>query len=415
MSHDTSEAVEEVDRLLRGEMARLDIEEHASPSQVQFRQFVGKMASELQEREMRIRALEEMAAFSTEELTRLRRTLTRQYDDVGETLEALQNAVSVFRDAAAQGDEAALSEALTMARQRFNLQLSAEWFEAPLPDDSGGIEAASSIRQLHQNLVSLSRSLADLVMEASTLATSRKELELAGAVQHMLVPPEAGVDVPGARIHSWFQPAAQCGGDWWTAHELADQRGLVAVGDVTGHGAPSAIITGAVKGACDLARLGMRGELQPSHLMRMLNRVIAEAARGEYMMTGIALTLQREAPQVVLTNAGHQPPWLVRRGEIQVVQGVREPPLGAQAAFPYSEITLHASSGDLIVLMTDGITEAENEQGQELGEREVRALCEKHAQLGAEGVRDMIRDAVLAHIGSRPPADDITLVVIEVA
>ena len=373
------------------------------------------MGEELHDREMRIRALEEMAAFSTEELTKLRRNLTRQYNDVGETLETLRDAVSVFRDAAAEGDDAALTEALKMARQRFNLQLSAEWFEAPIGDESAGLEAASSIRQLQQNLVALSRSLADLVLEASTLAASRKELELAGAVQHMLVPPEGGVEVPGARIHSWFQPAAQCGGDWWTAHELANERGLVAVGDVTGHGAPSAIITGAVKGACDLARMGMRGDLRPSQLMRMLNRVIAEAARGEYMMTGIALTFQPEAPQIVLTNAGHQPPWLIQRGEAQVVQGVREPPLGAQVAYPYTEVSLQADKGDLLVLLTDGITEAENEHGHELGERAVRALCERYAPLGAEGVRNKVRDAVLQHCGGRLPADDITLVVIEIA
>ena len=255
------------------------------------------IGGELRDREQRIEALEEVAAYSTEELTRMRRTLTRQYQGLGENLELLRDAVSVFRDATQQGDESAVAEALKLARQRFNLQLSAEWLDAGDPDvDAEEDLTASSIRAVHSGLRALSKALADLVSEANAMASSRKELELAGAVQHMLVPPPQQITVPGARLFSWFQPAAQCGGDWWTAHDLNEDRGLVVVGDVTGHGAPSAIITGAVKGSCDLARMGMRGTLRPSQLMRMLNRVIVEAARGEYMMTGVALTLQTAAP-----------------------------------------------------------------------------------------------------------------------
>ncbi|HHO52854.1 MAG TPA: hypothetical protein ENK18_18750 [Deltaproteobacteria bacterium] len=411
MTHEAPPAAERIHALIRTQLDLLNLS-GSTPSPDQWQIFLARIESELSDRELRIEALEEVAAYSTEELTRMRLSLTRQYKDLGETLEVLREAVSVFRDAAAEGDNEALATALRAAQQRFNLQLSAEWFE---PAEASELDlAASSVRVLHTGLVALSQAIADLVQETSTMASGRKELELAGAVQHMLVPPSSGVSVPGARIHAWFQPADQCGGDWWTAHELTPERGLVVVGDVTGHGAPSAIITGAVKGACDLARMGMRGGLRPSQLMRMLNRVIAEAARGEYMMTGVALTLQPVAPRVQLTNAGHQPPWLIRRGEVTVVQGVREPPLGAQAAVSYTELNLHAEPGDLIVLLTDGITEAENEKGQELGDKHVRALCEQHANLGAEAIRDKIQQTVLHHCGSRPPSDDITLVVIEV-
>lgn len=411
MTHEAPPPSERINALIRTQLDLLNLV-GAAPSPDQWQLFLARIESELSDREMRIEALEEVAAYSTEELTRMRLSLTRQYKDLGETLEVLREAVSVFRDAAAQGDDEAMATALRAAQQRFNLQLSAEWFE---PAEASELDlAASSVRVLHTGLVALSQAIADLVQETSTMAAGRKELELAGAVQHMLVPPSSGVSVPGAHIHAWFQPAAQCGGDWWTAHELTPERGLVVVGDVTGHGAPSAIITGAVKGACDLARMGMRGGLRPSQLMRMLNRVIGEAARSEYMMTGVALTLQPTAPRIQLTNAGHQPPWLIRGGEVTVVQGVREPPLGAQAAVNYTELNLHAEPGDLVVLLTDGITEAENEKGQELGEKSVRALCEQHADLGAEAIRDKIRQAVLHHCGTRAPSDDITLVVIEV-
>ncbi len=398
--------------LLQHHLDKLGVVTHPDPAQ--WRSLLERVAADIEARDRKVHALEEVAASSTEELLRLRQIQARQYRDLEEMLEVLANGVAVFREAVA-GDQGALTQALDIARHRFSLHLNAEWCEGDIPEDTADLDmAGSSVRALQISLKNLSGAIADLVQQATTMASSRKELELAGAVQQMLVPP-ASVEIPGARIHSWFQPAAHCGGDWWTAHPITADSGLMVIGDVTGHGAPSAIITGAVKGACDLARMGMRGALRPSQLLRMLNRVIAEAARGEYMMTSIAMTVRRGGePRVLLTNAGHRPPWLIRNGKLTVVQGTREPPLGAQVAVQYTELSVHAQPGDVLVLLTDGIPEAEDANGSELGERALRALCERHADLGAEGLRDKVREAVNQHVGSHAQLDDISLIVFEI-
>jgi sigma-B regulation protein RsbU (phosphoserine phosphatase) len=183
------------------------------------------------------------------------------------------------------------------------------------------------------------------------------------------------------------------------------------LGDVTGHGAPSAIITGAVKGACDLARMGMREQLRPSQLLRMLNRVIHESSKGEYIMTGVAIRVAAGGGTGLVTNAGHRPPLIVRGSQVTVLQSVRDPPLGSTEAHPYGESEFRCAIGDLIVMYTDGIPETESPAGAELGEKALRQVCQESAGSGARGLRDRIREVVLQHRGDRRQSDDICLVV----
>ncbi|MEQ1503390.1 MAG: PP2C family protein-serine/threonine phosphatase [Myxococcota bacterium] len=402
----------DVGSLLKNEIERMGLRD-GPPDPESWRIFLRKMDTLLIERESRIETLEELAAYSTGELSRVRQTLARGYADVVEMLDVMTRAVRVFQTAA-NSRQASLEDALRAARHQFSVQLNATWFSHPIPEDTADFEmAASSMQTLHQSLRNLGRVMTELVEEAASAATGRKELELAGAVQKMLVPPEQ-VSIPGLNLYSWFQPAAHCGGDWWSAHALSERDGMVIVGDVTGHGAPSAIITGAVKGACDLARMGMRGALRPGQLMRMLNRVIHESARGEYMMTGVVVRISAGGGRGVVANAGHRPPLIVRGGQVQVLQGVRDPPLGSAEGSTYSELEFAANPGDLLVLYTDGIPETEAADGTELGEKALRALALEGSVRGARALRDHVRSTVLAHRADRPQRDDICLVVAEI-
>jgi serine phosphatase RsbU (regulator of sigma subunit) len=395
--------------VLRAEIERLGLQ-GGPPDLAGWRTFLRQVEVLLEEREVRIETLEELAAYSTGELSRVRQHLARSVDDVHEIIIVLSDALRVFQDAA-RGKGGRLDEALKLARTKFSLQLGATWLDHPIPDNTADLEmATSSLRSLQSSLKGLARQIADLVEDAAAAAEGRKELELAGTMQKMLVPPEV-VTIPGLKLHSWFQPVAHCGGDWWSAHALTENDGLVVLGDVTGHGAPSAILTGAVKGACDLARMGMRGALQPAQLMRMLNRVILESARGEYMMTCAAVRVVAGGGRFVVSNAGHRPPLLVRNGQVVVLQAVRDPPLGATESHGFGEQEYPCSAGDLIVLYTDGIPETDNREGVEIGERLLRTVAQEAGRRGAKAMRDQIRALVERHRGDRPQRDDICLVV----
>lgn len=348
------------------------------------------------------------------ELASLRADTAHHHSHLGTVLGEVTRTLGVFQEAI-QGDADAQERALDLARRRFSLQLNASWSDdgVGIPEDTAALQAmdGTSLRELQQGLRDLGKALSQLVAMAREVGATQQQLELAGSVQMMLVPgPE--LSLPNVKVWSWFEPATECGGDWWTGSALGPDASLVVVGDVTGHGAPAAIIAGTTKGACDLARMGMRTGLQAHQLMRMLNRVIIESAHGHYMMTGLAIKIVGRS--VWVANAGHPSPYLVRGGEVTPLATLGEPPLGAEAVFAYSEHHGTLEAGDMIVAYTDGVTEAEDANGRQLGERALRAVVASAAAEGPERLVEAVRKAVGAHQGRAPQADDISFVVIHV-
>ncbi len=318
-------------------------------------------------------------------------------------VEELTRAVGAVDLAAQRNDQQAVVNAVALAGPGFGWPAEPT-VAAPVPD---------SVRALWRQVGHLAQAIESLTRLTVPIWASHDELVRAGEVQQKLVPPSE-VEVPGALVHSWWQPAGACGGDWWFSQALSDRRGLVVLGDVTGHGAPAALVTAVIRGACDLARMGMRSSLQPSQLLRMLNRVVIEAAHHDFMSTSIALTTESGAP-LVLANAGHRAPLLLSEGHWQLVQSDREPPLGSQPAVAYADLTVPVAPGDRLVVFTDGVPEAEDAQGHQLGERAIRQVCEQRSDdpSGAR-LRDQLARLVTEHVRPLRTRDDATILVIDI-
>ena len=99
-----------------------------------------------------------------------------------------------------------------------------------------------------------------------------QELEVAKAIQETLVPSDAPVHKHTLTFAGFYEPAAQTGGDWWTWAELTGGKILVVIGDVTGHGIPSAMITAAAKAACDVARHVHNDDVTVTRLLEIMNQ-----------------------------------------------------------------------------------------------------------------------------------------------
>ncbi len=173
-----------------------------------------------------------------------------------------------------------------------------------------------------------------LLHDTAEKASLKKQLEVARAVQQMLVPSEDVIERRPCGSPAHFQPAAECGGDWWTFHDLPDGRLLTVVGDVTGHGISSAIITGAAKAACDVVRTFAREQLSPAQLLRVMNCSIFEAGQQKFLMTCAACIFDPAAGSLTLANAGHPFPYLVRNNAIRQLAAQGEP-LGAASSAEY--------------------------------------------------------------------------------
>ena len=336
-----------------------------------------------------------------------------QYDRMNEVLDGLAAAVDEFRGVGA----AAFTERqqlLQAARTRFSIQLSALLSEEDLHlDTQTGSSLSSSMCRFRDNLRAVATRMAALVEQTIADSSLRKELELAGAVQGMLVSNNDGTRFSGLKAYSWYQPAEQCAGDLWFIESLGEGDVMTVLGDATGHGAPAALVASLVKGACDLARLGMRGSLQPFQLLRMLNRVMAESVRGEYLMTCIVLRYHAKEQTLGYANAGHGAMWLLRDGQIRSLAGAGDPPLGARGVYRYEEQTIQLQRGDRLILFTDGIPESEGADGTEFGERRLRQAVADADGNGCAAIIDNVRKSLHDHLQGRHALDDLTMVCLE--
>jgi serine phosphatase RsbU (regulator of sigma subunit) len=257
---------------------------------------------------------------------------------------------------------------------------------------------------------------ARMAQQAASRANVAREVELAATVQAQLLPnkgPHQHGDL--TVVGSWL-PATRCAGDFWGVYPLEQGRVLVAIGDVTGHGVASAMVTAAATAACDvIVRRHMR-DLDLGGFVSSLDAAIRKVGGGDLSMTCFATILDPEHKKLSYVSCGHTTPYVCRHGErgvgITALVG-RGNPLGTGLLKPpkISERTLDA--GDLIVWYTDGLIDAQSPQGEAFGDRRLQHMLKRldRASLAAVAVHDVIHAGIAAHRGGRPRNDDETLVV----
>jgi hypothetical protein len=201
----------------------------------------------------------------------------------------------------------------------------------------------------------------------------RQEIEQARMVQQVLIP-KALPSVPGFTLESEYRPAQRVGGDFFQiiAHPT-DGSVLIVVGDVTGHGLQAGMLVALIVGAI---RNQTETNFDPLPMVQSLNRRLC--GRGQAYATGLALRITADG-EATLANAGHLAPYL--NGKELPMEGSL--PLGMldSAEFPLVQFQIHEN--DRLVLMSDGVAEARNEDGHLFGFERVDALLE-HSTTAAE-------------------------------
>ncbi len=279
------------------------------------------------------------------------------------------------------------------------------------------VTSTDEIGLLGENFNYMADQLVVLLRQTAEKATMEKELEVARTIQETLVPNNDTVDRQFVKLAGYFQPASQCGGDWWTYHDLVGGKVLVVIGDVTGHGVPSAMITAAAKAACDVARAVNNDDLSCTQLLEIMNKAIFESAKRKFVMTCFASILDPKARTITFANAGHNFPYLYRitdgKGEFGSLM-TRGNRLGDLAESKYASKTQDILPGDLLVWYTDGIVECESDKGEEYGEKRFRASIRRAAHLEPAEIREQVIGASMQFFGDRPRKDDITMVIARV-
>jgi serine phosphatase RsbU (regulator of sigma subunit) len=277
------------------------------------------------------------------------------------------------------------------------------------------VTSSDEIGLLGENFNFMADQIEILLQQTAEKARIEQELEVAKTIQETLVPRPEPVRMETLTFAGYYQPAAQTGGDWWTWADLGGGKVLVVIGDVTGHGVPSAMITAAAKAACDVARHVHGNDVTVSRLLEIMNYAIFESAQRRFVMTCFASIVDTQKRTITYANAGHNFPYLYRSGDggkgefgSLMIRGNR---LGDDVASTYEVKTTELAIGDVLVWYTDGIVECENASGEEYGEKRFRASVKKAAALDAGEMRDSIVADANAYFADTPRRDDITMVV----
>jgi serine phosphatase RsbU (regulator of sigma subunit) len=255
-----------------------------------------------------------------------------------------------------------------------------------------------------------------MARQAREQVAIEREVELAAVVQAGFVPPATLQRAGAVSLLGTWEPASQCGGDWWSMYPLDGDRVLITIGDVTGHGVAAAMVTAAVKGACD-ATVRLGGDLDVVKLMDRLDAAVRRTGAGRFHLTCFVALLDPAAGTVTFANAGHTVPYLLRvtggpELDLQALVA-RGNPLGAGAAPTARASQKKLQPGDVLVWYTDGLVECLDPDGKQFGDRRMQRLLRKldPGRLDPAAVHDAVGSAAAAHRAGRKHDDDMTLLV----
>ncbi|HOI73508.1 MAG TPA: SpoIIE family protein phosphatase [Syntrophales bacterium] len=236
-----------------------------------------------------------------------------------------------------------------------------------------------------------------------------KELEIARGIQQRLIPDRAP-RIPNIDLAANNIPAREVGGDFYDFIPVRDDLWGVVIADVSGKGMPAAMFMGLSR---TVVRASATGTLDLAHAIRQANELICRDSTSGMFVT-LFYAVVEPGPKLRYVNAGHNPPILLRRDgndpEYLKTHGIA---LGVKKDIHVQEISLSLSEGDLVVLYTDGVTEAVDENDQTFGLDRLNRVVRDNRHLSAGQIIMKIQDAVIAFAGGRPQFDDIALVVLK--
>ena len=284
------------------------------------------------------------------------------------------------------------------------------------------VETRDQLGELAGSFNTMTGSIADLLKQAEEKRRLEEELRIARKIQMSLLP-SGPITFPGLAVTAMCRPAREVGGDYYDFMTLGEHRLGVIVADVSGKGTSAALYMAELKGLIlSLSQIYQ----SPKRLLMEVNRILsANLLDNRTFITMIYAVVDLEARTLTYVRAGHTPLIYVpadgqasRRPQVLtpdgLVVGLHLDGIEEKFAALLEERTLPIAAGDLLVLYTDGITEAMNEESDLFGEERLSRLLEEHAHLPSDELRERILGDVEAFVGGAEQHDDMTLVLLRI-
>lgn len=280
-----------------------------------------------------------------------------------------------------------------------------------------GMSANDQLSSLGQAFDNMTDSLQRLMREAHEKTVLAHDLQLAREVQQHLFPSETP-EVPGLKLYGVCRPARGVSGDYYDFLPIGSERLGIVLGDVSGKGVSAALIMSAVQsiirtrlysdsssdGRLDSARLST------AKFFGQLNHQMYENTPAEKYATCFYALYDAVSRQVIYTNAGHPPPLVFRNGAVTKLE-VGGTPLGLVAPVTYREADVTLKPGDLLVVFSDGLTEAANTFDEQFGIERLTKAIQRAQNYSLENLVHEIYGEIEDWTGSKVPQDDMTLIV----
>lgn len=257
----------------------------------------------------------------------------------------------------------------------------------------------------------------DLRAQEPTLQVhaDRLELQQAREVVSRLLPRELP-NIPGLEMAAYYEPALQVGGDYYDVIQLPDNAYGLAVADVSGKGVPGALVMTTLR---SVLRMVAAKSCHPKETLAVVNDLM-----GQSLVTGMFISIvyavyESQARLLRLVSSGHTPVLVQHKSIPQpefldiagMILGVVD---GPTYAATLREVTLNLYDGDLIVLYTDGVTEAMNKRCEVFGEQRLADVVSKHHGVSANQMVRALVDAIETHRAGAEPSDDTCILVLRV-
>jgi steroid delta-isomerase-like uncharacterized protein len=250
------------------------------------------------------------------------------------------------------------------------------------------------------------------VAEAQERERIEQELRVARSIQQASLPKEVP-QLEGWQITPYYQPAREVGGDFYDFFELEDGRVGVVVGDATGKGVPAALVVTATYSMLRAVAQAL-GSFSPGVILAQVNETLLARIPSNMFVTCFYAILDPKSGSLSYANAGHDLPYLRRRGGDADELRARGMPLGLMSGMSYEEGEASLREEDSVLFYSDGLVEAHDPKGEMFGFPRLRALVAEHGAEEERQLGDFLMEELHSFVGEGwEQEDDITLLTLK--
>ncbi len=279
------------------------------------------------------------------------------------------------------------------------------------------IKTEDEMKELHSSFSYMQKELDEymLTLKETTAAKEKieSELRIAKEIQMSMIPNifPPFPDLPQIDVFAILKSAKEVGGDLYDFFAIGKNKFCFAIGDVSGKGVPASLFMAVT---CTLMRSISQKEESPAEIVTTLNRSISKNNDLNMFVTLFLGVLDLTTGELRYTNAGHNPPVIIKGGNrAEMFERAKNIPVALFEEHKYEEFSLILKKGEKIFLYTDGVSEAENSKNELFGEAAIIEVIEANLHKTPKELIRLVEKKVSLHVDDYIQSDDITMMTIE--